>query len=386
MIIKEAKRLNSVVEYYFSKKLAELKQLEAAGKRIINLGIGSPDMSPSSETITALTESAENDNNHGYQSYRGTNELRNAIRDFYATSYDVSVDSANELLLLMGSKEGIMHISIAFLNEGDEVLIPNPGYPTYSSVTNLVGAVPVYYDLLDENNWQIDIEQLKTKNLDQVKIMWLNTPHMPTGTEVDRSILEELIGLAKKHQFLICCDNPYSLVLTDKPTSILSLEGAKDVVIELNSLSKSHNMAGWRVGWVAGAKDYINTILKVKSNMDSGMLLPIQHAAVAALNNSEKWHTERNEVYAIRKLKGEELFDLLNCTYSEKQVGMFLWAKVKDDIADVEEWVDDLIDKTGVFIAPGFIFGSNGDRYARISLCSSVEVLEEAINKIKAIL
>jgi LL-diaminopimelate aminotransferase len=386
MIIKEANRLNTVAEYYFSKKLTELKLLETVGKKIINLGVGSPDMGPSIETVTALIESAQQADNHGYQSYRGTNELRVAISRFYANTYNVDVQSQSELLPLMGSKEGIMHISMAFLNDGDKVLIPNPGYPTYTSVTNLVGAEPVYYDLLEENNWQLDIEQLKTFDLDQVKIMWLNTPHMPTGAELDTTILKQLIELAKSHNFLICCDNPYSLVLTESTSSILSIEGAKEVVVELNSLSKSHNMAGWRVGWVAGAKEYINTILKVKSNMDSGMLLPVQHAAIAALNNSEEWHFERNEVYATRKVKAQELFDLLNCTYSNKQVGMFLWAKVNKDIVEVEEWVDLLIDRAGVFITPGFIFGSNGNRYVRISLCSSVEVLEEAIIKIKAII
>lgn len=386
MIIPQANRLKNVSEYYFSKKLAAIKQLEATGHQVINLGIGSPDLPPSERTIKALSESANSNHHHGYQSYRGTNELREAIAEFYKETYHTFLNPTNEILPLIGSKEGIMHISMAFLNEGDKVLIPNPGYPTYTSVTSLVGAEPIYYDITEQNNWQMDLNQLKSLPLNEVKILWLNTPHMPTGAELSKDILFELVYLAKKNSFLICCDNPYSMLLTKTPTSILQIDGAKDVVLELNSLSKSHNMAGWRVGWVAGKKEYIDAVMKVKSNMDSGMLLPVQHAAVAALKNSEAWHNKRNEIYSKRKQKAYDLFDLLNCSYNTNQVGLFVWAKVSDTIDDIEKWIDELIKKAGVFITPGFIFGSNGSRYVRVSLCSDEKTFDKAINQIKKVI
>lgn len=385
MIIAPANRIEHISEYYFSKKLAEIKQLQDAGHPIINLGIGSPDMPPSPTTLSALCESAQKTDSHGYQSYRGLAELREAIADFYAQTYKVSLQPQRELLPLMGSKEGIMHISMSFLNEGDKVLIPNPGYPTYSSVTKLMGAIPLYYDLIEEHNWEIDIEQLKKMDLSKVKLLWLNTPHMPTGIAYNKNILQQLIQLAREQHFLIVCDNPYSMVLTEKPKSILQLCNTKDVVLELNSLSKSHNMAGWRVGWIAGKQDYIDTILKVKSNMDSGMFLPVQKASVQALKNAKTWHKQRNEVYARRKIKAYELLDLLDCTYHKHQEGMFVWAKAPDKHKNIEAWIDELLYKAGVFLTPGFIFGSNGQRYIRISLCSNENNIDKAIQQLKKV-
>ncbi len=292
MIIKAAQRLQQVKEYYFSRKLQEIREMNQSGSAVINLGIGNPDMPPSSATINALIKSVQKPGNHGYQSYRGTPELRNSIASWYQKSYDVALDPSSEILPLMGSKEGIMHISLAFLNKGDEVLAPNPGYPTYSAVADLVQARTRFYDLLPENNWELDIDALEKQDLSKVKLMWINYPHMPTGTKGNDILFDRLIALAKAQQFLIINDNPYSFVLNENPQSILSRPGAKDVVLELNSLSKSHNMAGWRIGCVAGHQHYIDTVLKVKSNMDSGMLLPLQEAAVCALKNSDEWHDE----------------------------------------------------------------------------------------------
>jgi LL-diaminopimelate aminotransferase len=385
-MIKTANRIANVEEYYFSRKLAEVRGLDTPELRVINLGIGSPDQAPSSNAIDALIASAKNPANHGYQNYKGIPAFRKAIADFYKTTYNTSIDPETMILPLMGSKEGIMHIAMAFVNEGEEVLIPNPGYPTYSSVANLVGAKLRPYDLREDLNWGIDIAALKKSDLSKVKIMWVNFPHMPTGRVATRAELKELVDLAREHQFLIVNDNPYSLVLNENPMSILSIEGADEVALELNSLSKSHNMAGWRLGWVAGKKEFIDAVLKVKSNMDSGMFLGLQHAATEALNNGKEWFTSLNKVYAERKEVARQILDVLGCTYSNDQSGLFVWAKAPAHIADVEKWIDEILYGTKVFITPGFIFGEGGRRYIRISLCCTVESLNQALNRINEFL
>lgn len=382
-MIKTAKRIESVDEYYFSKKLAEVRSLDTPDLRVINLGIGSPDQAPSTDTIEALITSAKNPAHHGYQNYKGILPLRKGIADFYQRTYQVAIDLETMILPLMGSKEGIMHISMAFINEGDEVLIPDPGYPTYSSVTNLVGGKIKTYALKEELDWGIDVNALKKTDLSKVKIMWVNFPHMPTGRIASRDELKELVDLARENDFLIVNDNPYSLILNDHPLSILSTEGAEDVALELNSLSKSHNMAGWRIGWVAGKKEYIDAVLKVKSNMDSGMFLGLQHAAVEALKNGEDWFASLNQVYSERREAANKILDILGCTYAGKQSGLFVWAKVPTHITDVEKWIDEILYGTKVFITPGFIFGETGKRFIRISLCSTVEILSQALNRLK---
>ncbi|MFK7904712.1 MAG: pyridoxal phosphate-dependent aminotransferase, partial [Chitinophagales bacterium] len=326
---------------------------------------------------------AEKKTVHGYQGYMGIPELREGIVNWYKKTYDVDLDFNSEVLPLMGSKEGIMHISMAFLNAGDGVLVPNPGYLTYSSVSKLLGANVLPYDLLEGNSWEPDWEALEQMDLTGVKIMWVNYPNMPTGANASYQLFERLIAFARKHRILIVNDNPYSLVLNDKPKSILEIDGAKEVAIELNSLSKSHNMAGWRIGMVLGKSDYLKAILKVKSNMDSGMFLGLQKAAIEALNNSKAWHLLQNEEYALRKKKACEILTLLDCKYTSNQVGMFVWAKVPDSVRSVEKWIDKLLYETNVFMTPGFIFGTAGERYVRISLCSSLELLDEAKNRLK---
>lgn len=382
-LIETADRVANVEEYYFSKKLAEVRGLDTPELKVINLGIGSPDMAPSSATIDALILSAKNSANHGYQNYKGIPTLRKGIADFYKRVYNVSLDAENSILPLMGSKEGIMHISMAFVNEGDEVLIPDPGYPTYSSVAKLVGAKIRTYEMKEELGWGVDVEALKKQDLTKVKIMWVNFPHMPTGRIASREELKELVDLARKNQFLIVNDNPYSLILNESPLSILSIEGADEVALELNSLSKSHNMAGWRIGWVAGKKEYIEAVLRVKSNMDSGMFLGLQHAAVEALENGESWFKELNATYRRRRDAARRILNELGCSYSVKQSGLFVWAKAPDQIKDVEKWIDEILYGTKVFITPGFIFGEGGRRFIRISLCATVEKLEEALERIK---
>tara|TARA_B100000674_G_scaffold125711_1_gene96655 strand:+ start:26285 stop:27445 length:1161 start_codon:yes stop_codon:yes gene_type:complete len=384
MIIQPANRLSDVQEYYFSKKLKEIRELNASGKNIINLGIGSPDLAPSHETIEALVKTAEQTNAHGYQSYIGIPEFREAISSWMAFTYGVGFRAENEILPLMGSKEGIMHISMAFLNPGDKVLVPNPGYPTYTSVSNLLNAEIEFYDLDEKKNWNIDVNNLRKKDLSNVKLLWLNYPHMPTGARADLEVLNDLIALAKEKKFLIVNDNPYSLILNPTPRSIFNLEGAKEVCLELNSLSKSHNMAGWRIGWLSGSSEYISTVLRVKSNMDSGMFLGLQKAAVQALSNPMHWHEDQNNIYAKRRKLIEEIFDYLEVKYNPNSVGMFVWAKVPDSVDNVEKFVDDILYKADVFITPGFIFGSNGERYIRASLCASQETIKEALSRIKA--
>lgn len=381
-MIETAKRIQSIEEYYFSKKLAEVRSLDTPKRKVINLGIGSPDMAPAKSVIDALSASAHQPTSHGYQSYKGILEFRRSIADFYNRIYDVILDPETMILPLMGSKEGILHISLAFLNEGDEVLIPDPGYPTYASVTKLVGAKLRTYSLKEDLNWGIDQEELQQQDLSKVKIMWVNFPHMPTGRIASRDELQALVNLARKHNFLIINDNPYSLILNDKPISILSTEGATEVALELNSLSKSHNMAGWRLGWVAGRKEYIDAVLRVRSNMDSGMFLSLQHAAVEALKNDEKWFAELNAIYASRKAWAHKILDTLSCTYSPNQSGLFVWAKVPQGIADVEQWIDQILYGAKVFITPGFVFGETGKRYIRISLCATEQQLKEAHERI----
>jgi LL-diaminopimelate aminotransferase len=382
-MIKTANRIANVEEYYFSKKLAEVRTLDTPELPVINLGIGSPDQAPSPKSIEALITSAKNVHHHGYQSYKGIPALRKGIADFYARTYGVTLNTETDILPLMGSKEGIMHICMAFVNEGDEVLIPDPGYPTYSSVAKLVGATIVTYEMKESLQWGVDVEALKKRDLSKVKIMWVNFPHMPTGRVASREELKELVDLARKNNFLIVNDNPYSLILNDSPLSILSIEGADDVALELNSLSKSHNMAGWRIGWVAGKKEYIEAVLKVKSNMDSGMFLGLQHAAAESLNNDKAWFDELNAVYLKRKKAALRILDVLHCTYSTKQSGLFVWAKAPDEIQDVEKWIDEILYGTNVFITPGFIFGETGRRFIRISLCATVEKLDEAHQRIE---
>ena len=381
-MISTAKRISNVEEYYFSRKLAEVRSLDSPELRVINLGIGSPDQAPSSSTVDALISSAKNPANHGYQNYKGIPHLRKSIASFYQSVYGVSLDPESMILPLMGSKEGIMHITMAFVNEGEEVLIPNPGYPTYSSVANLVGAKLRPYTLQEDSDWGIDVEALRKSDLSKVKLMWVNFPHMPTGRTASAKELKDLVDLARENQFLIVNDNPYSLILNDEPISLLSVQGSDEVALELNSLSKSHNMAGWRIGWVAGRKEYVDSVLKVKSNMDSGMFLGLQHAAVEALSNGEEWFTNLNKLYSTRKKIACSLLQRLGCSFSNKQSGLFVWAKAPDRISDVEKWIDEILYGTKVFITPGFIFGDAGNRYIRVSLCCTEQMFQEALTRI----
>ncbi|MDP5105931.1 MAG: aminotransferase class I/II-fold pyridoxal phosphate-dependent enzyme [Polaribacter sp.] len=380
-MIQPAKRLDTVQEYYFSIKLREVRNLVAAGKPIINMGIGSPDLQPPAKVLEAIQGSLTDANAHKYQSYQGLPELRTAIADFYQNKYRVAVNPENEILPLMGSKEGIMHISMAFLNEGDQVLIPNPGYPTYTSVTNLVGAVPLFYNLSEETNWQPNFEELENQDLSNVKIMWVNYPHMPTGTNATIETLEKLVAFGKKHQILIINDNPYSFILNDKPISILEVEGAKDIALELNSLSKTFNMAGWRVGMVLGNATYINEILKVKSNMDSGMFYGIQKGAIEALQLSNDWFAAQNKIYEERRNLIWQLADKLDATYDKNATGLFVWAKIPEGKKS-EEVTDAVLYENDIFITPGTIFGSQGEGYIRFSLCVTTDVIKEAISRI----
>ncbi len=381
-MIEAAHRLNTVEEYYFSKKLREVNLLKAAGMPIINLGIGSPDLQPPQKVITALTEGFQDSNAHKYQSYQGLPELREAMADFYREHFQVSLSPMTEVLPLMGSKEGIMHISMAYLNEGDEVLIPNPGYPTYQSVTKLLGAEPVFYELDEANNWLPDLLALEKLDLTKVKLMWLNYPHMPTGAHATYKMFEELVSFAKRNSILIINDNPYSFILNDAPKSILSVKGAKEVCLELNSLSKTFNMAGWRVGMVLGDGAHISNILKVKSNMDSGMFYGIQKGAIEALHCSKLWYLSLNSVYEQRRELVWKLADALNCTYDKNASGLFIWAKLPP-LIDAEEYIDVILKNNHIFITPGTIFGTKGAGYIRFSLCATIEDLEEAIARVK---
>ncbi|WP_300571070.1 aminotransferase class I/II-fold pyridoxal phosphate-dependent enzyme [Flavobacterium sp.] len=381
-MIATAKRLNQVQEYYFSQKLREVGSLISQGKPIINMGIGSPDLKPDSSVIEAIQNAMNDPKAHQYQSYQGLPELRKGFAGFYKNNFNVDLNFATEVLPLMGSKEGIMHISLAFLNEGDEVLIPNPGYPTYISVTNLVGAKPVLYDLYSENDWEPDFEALERQDLSKVKIMWVNYPNMPTGASGSLELFEKLVAFAKKHQILLINDNPYSFVLNDNPMSILQVDGAKDIALELNSLSKTFNMSGWRVGMVVGNSEFIDAILKVKSNMDSGMFYGIQKGAIAALQLGKDWFEKQNVIYKNRRALVFELADALGCTYDANSVGMFVWAKLPQEITSAEDYVDKLLYESDLFIAPGTIFGSNGEGYIRFSLCIEEEKIKEVLARI----
>jgi len=381
-MIEIANRFKTVKEYYFSVKLQEIAKMRAEGKNILNLGIGSPDLAPDESTVNSLVTSAKQNTNHSYQPYRSGVELREAMSAFYQKTYDVTINSHNEILPLLGSKEGIMYISLAFLNPGDEVLVPNPGYPAYNAITNLIGANVKTFDLLEENGWLPDFDALKNKDLSKVKLMWVNYPNMPTGTNSSKTLFKKLIAFGKKHNILIINDNPYSLVLNDTPQSILEEDADKEYVLELNSLSKSFNMAGWRVGMVAGHKQYINAIVQAKSNVDSGMFLPVQKAAAKALSLPQEWHNERNEVYAKRREVALELLSHLDCTVTHNQVGMFLWAKIPARIDTVRAFIDEILQKTHVFLTPGEIFGSNGNRFIRLSLCSTEQDFKLAIERI----
>jgi len=380
-MIQVADRLHTVEEYYFSRKLREVNLLKANGKPIINLGIGSPDLQPPTKVVTAILNSMQDATAHRYQSYQGLPELREAITSFYKEQFSVHVSPTTEVLPLMGSKEGIMHISMAFLNEGDEVLIPNPGYPTYASVTKLVGAKPVFYNLEESKGWLPNLKELEKQDLSKVKIMWLNYPHMPTGAKATKQLFKEVVEFARKHNILVVNDNPYSFVLNEEPTSILSVKKAKDVCLELNSLSKTFNMSGWRVGMVLGNAKHIEAIIKVKSNMDSGMFYGIQKGAIEALKCSSMWYNSLNSVYKQRRELVWKLADALNCTYNKNASGLFVWAKLPPHFKS-EEFIDMLLKENHIFIAPGTIFGSQGEGYVRFSLCASTEELEEALARI----
>jgi LL-diaminopimelate aminotransferase len=382
-MIQAAQRLNGIGEYYFSQKLREIEYLNKTGVPIINLGIGSPDLPPHPAVIQTLQTESSKDNTHAYQSYKGVPALRNAMADWYQRWYGVALEADHEILPLIGSKEGIMHISMAFLNEGDEVLIPDPGYPTYKSATQLAGGIPIPYVLKEKNNWFPDFEELESLVSPRTKIMWVNYPQMPTGQLPTPALFEHLVAFARRHQILLCHDNPYSFILNSQPASILSVSGAKEVALELNSFSKSHNMAGWRVGMVCGNAALIQEVLRFKSNMDSGMFLPVQMAAVQALQLGPDWYESLNAVYQKRKEKAHRLLQLLGCSFNPQQAGLFVWAKIPEQYETGYKLSDEVLQKTRVFITPGGIFGAGGNRYLRISLCSSEEKLEEAIGRIQ---
>ncbi len=385
-MIQAADRLSLVQEYYFSRKLKEVAQLNAAGRDIISLAIGSPDMPPSEQTIEKLCEVAHDPNAHGYQITMGIPELRHAMAGFYKHWYGVDIDGNTEVLPLIGSKEGILHVTLAFVNPGDEVLVPNPGYPTYTSLSKILGAKIVNYNLREDNGWQPDFEELEQMDLSHVKLMWTNYPNMPTGGRAQRETYERLVKFAKDHDIVVVNDNPYSFILSEERLSILQVPGAKDCCIEFNSMSKSHNMPGWRVGMCITNAQFIQWIMKVKSNIDSGTFRGIQLAAAEALNNSEEWHRTYNiETYARRRQWAERIMDTLGCTYDKRQVGMFLWGKIPEKYADVEELTERVLHEARVFITPGFIFGSNGARYIRISLCAKEEKIQQALERIKEI-
>lgn len=380
-MIRTADRLETVQEYYFSKKLREVRGLMAEGRPIINMGIGSPDLAPSEAVIDTVKNAVTDIGAHQYQSYQGLPALREAIADFYQSKFSVQVDSTDEILPLMGSKEGIMHISMAFLNPGDEVLIPNPGYPTYNSVTKLVGGVCRNYDLHADKGWFPDLEALGNQDLSKVKLMWVSYPHMPTGATATKLQFEQLVDFAKKKNILLINDNPYSFVLSKNPTSILNIEGAKEVALELNSLSKTFNMAGWRVGMVLGKAEHIQSILKVKSNMDSGMFYGIQKGAIAALQSGKEWFERLDEIYSSRRELMFRLADKIGCSYDKDAVGMFVWSKLPEGSKPAEEFIDEILYDKNIFIAPGTIFGTNGEGYIRFSLCVTKEKIQEAIDR-----
>ena len=384
--ITPANRVSSIQEYYFSKKLKEVAEMNAAGKDVINLGVGSPDLPPSEQTIDTLCHHAHQADEHGYQPYVGIPELRKGFSDWYKTWYGVDLDPKTEIQPLIGSKEGILHISLTFLNPGDGVLVPNPGYPTYSSVTNLVEANLILYDLKEELGWQPDFEALENMDLSHVKLMWTNYPNMPTGANASIELYERLVAFGRKHNIIICNDNPYSFILNEHPLSILSIPGAKEICIEMNSMSKAHNMPGWRMAMLASNAQFVQWILKVKSNVDSGQFKPMQYAAVAALGAKKEWYDNMNRVYRSRRDLAGDIMRALGCTYDENQVGLFLWGRIPDEMEGSEALSNKVLYEANVFITPGFIFGSRGERYIRISLCCKNETLEEALTRIKKII
>lgn len=383
MIIEPAQRVANVQEYYFSRNNRRLDDLRSKGVDVINLGIGSPDMPPPANVINTLAEAAAQPNAHGYQSYVGIPALREGYAEWYNRSYGVQLDAKTEILPLIGSKEGIFHISMAFLNPGDGVLVPDPGYPTYSSVSNLVGAKVIKYKLYEHLNWQPDFDELEKMDLKGVKLMWINYPNMPTGAPASKELYQKIVDFGRKHNILICNDNPYSFILHKEPISLLSIPGAKDVAIELNSMSKAHNMAGWRFGMAASNAEIINVVLRVKSNMDSGVFKPMQLAAVEALKLDKEWFTSLNAKYRERQQSAFAIMEALGCSFDKNQGGLFVWARVPDKYKNGEELSDKVLYGTGVFITPGFIFGSQGERFIRISLCAKVEVFNEALARIK---
>ena len=380
-----ARRVGSVQEYYFSRKLKEVAEMNAAGKNVINLGVGSPDLPPSDDTIEALCQHARRADEHGYQPYVGIPELRRGFAGWYKRWYGVELDPRTEIQPLIGSKEGILHISLAFLNPGDGVLVPNPGYPTYSSVSKLVEANLIPYDLKEELGWQPDFEELEKMDLTNVKLMWTNYPNMPTGANASRELYERLVAFGRKHGIVVCNDNPYSFILNDHPLSILSVPGAKEVCIELNSMSKAHNMPGWRMAMLASNARFVQWVLKVKSNIDSGQFKPMQYAAVEALSAPKEWYDRMNEVYRSRRDLAGQIMRALGCEYDARQVGMFLWGRIPDSAKSSEAVADKVLYEANVFLTPGFIFGSRGDRYIRISLCCKNETLAEALRRIQEI-
>ncbi|MEO1654731.1 MAG: aminotransferase class I/II-fold pyridoxal phosphate-dependent enzyme [Bacteroidota bacterium] len=382
MIIEAAHRLDQIQEYYFSQKLAQIRQMEAQGKKIINLGIGNPDLSPPGAAIRTLQETASSEQNHGYQSYRGLATLRKAIAGWMQKTYGLGLDAEREILPLMGSKEGIFHISLAFLNPGDGVLFPNPGYPTYGAVARMLGARLFPYTLKEENNWQVDWEELEGLPLDQIKLMWLNTPHMPTGSQLSRDNQLKLMDWAHHHRILLVNDNPYSLILPGgAPQSFFQNAPDKEVVLELNSLSKTFHMAGWRVGWLSGQADYLDAVLKVKSNMDSGMFKAIQQGAIAALQTEPSWHKAQNKIYAQRRILTRQLLDRWGCSYESSQSGLFVWAKIPVAFASSRAYSEERLRQHGVFVPPGSIFGSGGEGYIRLSLCIKGDILEDLLKR-----
>ena len=382
--IKPASRLDAVQEYYFSRKLKEVARLNAEGQDIISLAIGSPDQPPSPQTIDKLCEVAHDPSAHGYQPTMGTMELRKAMADFYHRWYGVEVDAASEVQPLIGSKEGILHITLAFVNPGDEVLVPNPGYPTYTSLSKILGAKVVNYNLDEDNGWQPDFEELERRDLSRVKLMWTNYPNMPTGGDARMETYSKLVDFARRHDIVVVNDNPYSFILNEHPLSLLQVEGAKDCCIELNSMSKGYNMPGWRVGMCVSNPQFISWILKIKSNIDSGTFRGLQLAAAEALKtNTEEWHREYNiNLYRRRREIAERIMQALGCTYDDSQVGMFLWGKIADKYANAEQLTERVLHEARVFITPGFIFGSNGERYVRISLCAQGDKMQEALRRI----
>ena len=381
--ITPANRVGSVQEYYFSKKLKEVAEMNAAGKNVINLGVGSPDLPPSEQTIETLCEHARRANEHGYQPYVGIPELRKGFADWYKTWYDVDLDPKTEIQPLIGSKEGILHISLAFLNPGDGVLVPNPGYPTYRSVSKLVEARLIPYELNEELGWQPDFVELEKMDLSNVKLMWTNYPNMPTGANASVELYEKLVAFGRKHGIIICNDNPYSFILNEHPLSILSIPGAKEICIEMNSMSKAHNMPGWRMAMLASNAQFVQWILKVKSNIDSGQFKPMQYAAVEALSAKKEWYDNMNRVYRSRRDLAGQIMRTLGCEYDENQVGMFLWGRIPNSAESGEAIANKVLYEANVFLTPGFIFGSRGERYIRISLCCKNETLEEALKRIE---